>query len=88
MSNPLNNNIGNMQFNNATPNPNIAQFKNMISMLKTASNPTAMLQMLSQNNPQLAQVMQLCQGKNPEQVFRSMCAQKGINPDDIINQLK
>ena len=43
---------------------------------------------LAQNNPQVKSVMDLCQGKNPEQVFRNVCTQRGINPDEIIQALK
>lgn len=77
------------------PNPfkqnapaNLAPIKNMIAMLNSAQNPQAVLQMLAQKNPQMAQVMQLVGGRNPQEVFYEMCRQKGVNPDDILNQLK
>ena len=77
------------------PNPfkqsapgNIAPIKNMMQMLNGAQNPQAALQMLAQKNPQMAQVMQLVGGRNPQEVFYELCRQKGVNPDDILNQLK
>lgn len=72
---------------NNTPG-NLAPLKNMMSMLQAAQNPQAVLQMLAQKNPQMGQVMQLVQGRNPQEVFYEMCKQRGINPDDILNQLK
>ena len=77
------------------PNPfkqnapgNIAPIKNMMQMLNSAQNPQAVLQMLAQKNPQMTQVMQLVGGRNPQQVFYELCRQKGVNPDDILNQLR
>lgn len=74
-------------FKQSTPG-NIAPIKNMMQMLNGAQNPQAVLQMLAQKNPQMAQVMQLVGGRNPQQVFYELCRQKGVNPDDILNQLK
>ena len=74
-------------FKQSTPG-NIAPIKNMMQMLNGAQNPQAVLQMLAQKNPQMAQVMQLVGGRNPQEVFYEMCKQRGVNPDDILNQLK
>ena len=70
------------------PVGNIAPLKNMLSMLNAAQNPQAALQMLAQKNPQMAQVINLVGGRNPQEVFYELCKQKGVNPDDILNQLK
>lgn len=61
---------------------NIQQVKGMMNMLK--GNP----QTIMQQNPMLNQVMQMCQGQNPETVFKSMCKAKGIDPDAFIKALK
>lgn len=60
----------------------IQQVKGIMGMAQ--GNPMAMLQ----NNPQFAQVMQLCKGQNPQTVLENMCKQQGINPQDLINALK
>lgn len=73
---------------NLANNPAIQQLKQMMNMLNGAQNPQAVLQQVAQQNPQLAQVMQMCNGKNPQQVFYQMCQQRGINPDEILNALK
>lgn len=75
-------------FKQNAPGGNLAPIKNMIAMLNSAQNPQAVLQMLAQKNPQMAQVMQLVGGRNPQDVFYELCRQKGVNPDDILNQLK
>lgn len=67
---------------------NIAQIKNMLSMLNGVQNPQMALNMLTQKNPQFASVLNLLKGKNPEQVFYELCKQKNINPESILSQLR
>ena len=80
MSNPLGSTIPQA----FSINPKIKQ---MLGLLR-AGNPGVILQQLAQNNPQLASIVQMCQGRNPQQVFYSLCQQRGINPEDILNQLQ
>lgn len=67
---------------------NIAHIKNIMSMLKASSNPQEMIQQVAKHNPQLNQVIQLCNGKNPEQVFRELCKQQNIDADEFIKMLQ
>lgn len=69
-------------------NNGLAQIKQAYKFIQSAANPTAALQQAAQNNPALGQVMNLCAGKNPEQVFYELCKMRGVNPQDVINQLK
>lgn len=39
-------------------------------------------------NPQMQQVMQMCQGQNPQVVFETMCRQMGVNPNDVLNAIR
>lgn len=39
-------------------------------------------------NPQMQQIMQMCQGQNPQVVFETMCRQMGVNPNDVLNAIK
>lgn len=39
-------------------------------------------------NPQMQQVMQMCQGQNPRVVFETMCRQMGVNPNDVLNAIR
>lgn len=66
----------------------IQQVKRMINMFRAASNPQKMLMQAAQQNPAIGTVMQMCSGKNPKDVFYEQCKKMGVNPDDIINQLR
>lgn len=80
---------GNATQSQPTGNPQIMQsIKRMVGMLNGVQSPEKALQMLAQQNPLMAQVMQMTNGRDPKQVFYEMCNQKGVNPDDILNQLK
>ena len=56
-------------------------------MVKTSNNPNAFIQNLLSKNPQVKQLMDLSNG-NAKDAFYKLAQQRGINPDDIINQLK
>ena len=66
----------------------IQQVKRMMNMFRAASNPQQMLMQTAQQNPAIGTVMQMCNGKNPKDVFYEQCQKMGVNPDDIINQLR
>ena len=68
----------------------LGQIKNMMEMLKGASNPTAMMQQMVQNNPNYKQVMEYVNrnGGDPRKAFYQMAQEKGINPNDILSLLK
>ena len=51
-------------------------------------NPQAFLQNIARQNPQVQQAIQLCNSSNPRDIFYAMCNQRGINPNDILDQLK
>ena len=70
--------------------PNLQPIKQMMSMVRSAGNPQAMLQSLAQNNPQVRQAMDVIQqaGGDPQRAFYALCEQKGINPQQILDALK
>lgn len=65
----------------------IAGIKNMLGMLKGAKNPQAAIAMLAQQNPQFAQVMQMCQGQDLNAVAKQMCQSAGLDFDSLVAQL-
>jgi len=67
--------LGNGTFNGLPP-----EIMNNIKRLKSMMN--------TQSNPMLNQVLQICNGQNPEQVFRNMCHQRGIDPEAILRELR
>ena len=81
MSNPL---IG-MMGGNALQQNSMMQ---MIGLLKNAGNPATMLQNMAQSDPAIKKAMDMCQGKNPQQVFMEQCQAQGANPQSIIGNIK
>lgn len=76
--------LGNGNIGGLTPQmqQGIQQVKGIMQMAN--GNPVAIMQ----KNPMFKQVMQMCNGKNPEQLFYAMCKQQGINPNDILKELR
>ena len=66
------------------------QIKQMMQAFRSAGNPQAMLNQLIQTNPQMKQVMDFVKasGNDPKAAFYRLAEQRGINPQDIIDQLK
>ena len=87
MSNPLFSLLGNKP--GVTINPQmIASAKRMVGLLNAAKDPAAALNKVAGQNPTLAAALKLCNGRDPKEVFYELCDKNGINPDDILKQLK
>lgn len=59
-------------------------------LLQAGRNPSAIVQMMLQNNPQIRQAMQMMNGKTPqqkEQLVRNMCAERGTTVEDLARSL-
>ena len=71
-------------------NPQMQNIRNLMNMVKSSGNPQAMLNQLSQNNPQLQQVMATIQqyGNDPQKAFYALAQQRGIDPQSILETLK
>jgi uncharacterized protein YdbL (DUF1318 family) len=52
-----------------------------------SGDPQAMAQMMVNNNPQVAQILQQYNG-DAKQAFYAIAQQNGVNPDEILNLLK
>lgn len=87
MPNPLNNLFSQIPQQNNSFLQNIQNFQRMASLLKSSNNPREAIMKLAQQNPQMKQILNLCNGKNPKDVFIEECKNRGINPDEIISQL-
>ena len=66
------------------------QIKQMFQMIRSSSNPQAMISQLMQTNPQMKQAMDIIKasGNDPKRAFFALAEQKGINPQSILDQLK
>lgn len=62
--------------------------KRMMGMLQAVKNPQQALMAAAQQNPQLDAIMQMCNGRNPQEVFYEQCKKQGIDPNMVINALK
>jgi hypothetical protein len=62
----------------------------MLQTIRSAGNPQMMMQQMMSQNPQMQSVMDYVQqnGGDAKSAFYKLAKEKGVNPDDIINQLK
>lgn len=77
--NPLMSMIGGMGGGN-NPIPAMMQAIGVINQIKKTGNPQAALNQMAQSNPNIKQAMNLCKGKDPQQIFENGCRQNGIDP--------
>ena len=82
MANPLNKLFQTQ--NNSMTNPAIG---NMVNMIGALNNPQKAIQQMVSRNPQMAQIIQMCNGKNPKDVFMTECQRRGVDPQQILSQL-
>lgn len=76
--------LGNNSNNGLSP-----QIRQQIQQVKQMRNMFGgNFKTMAQQNPMVNQVMQMCNGKNPEQVFMNMCQQRGLDPQAILNELQ
>ena len=66
------------------------QIKNIMQMIRSSGNPQAMLNNLAQNNPQMRQVMDIIKdsGGDPKRAFYSLAEKRGVNPEEILKQIR
>ena len=61
----------------------------IIGMLQKSQNPMALMQQIFGNNPQFNQIMQIAQGKSPqelEQYVRNLAQSQNIDLNQLANQ--
>ena len=71
-------------------NPVMQTVGQMIEMVKMAKDPQAAITQMAQSDDRMKQVMEVVNqnGGDAKAAFYNMAKQKGVNPDDIINQVK
>lgn len=77
-------------FNSQTNNNNNNSLFQMLNNVRNAPNPDAAMQTMLLNNPQLQGVLNYINqnGGDAKTAFYNMAAQKGIDPNVILNQLR
>ena len=70
---------------NNVQNTNLNELYNV---LMTSKNPMQAVSNIAKNNPRMAPILNMLNnGISPEQIFMSMCQQRGINPQDFLNKM-
>lgn len=61
-----------------------------MSMMQASNNPTQFIAQMAANNPALKDIINLVSnsGKDPKTLFYEMAAQKGVDPESILSQLR
>lgn len=84
--NPLMGMMGNTGGND--PMSAISQAMQVVKQIKQFGNPQAAMNILAQQNPDIKKAMDMCQGRNPQQVFEQMCRQNGMDLRQIAKMIK
>ena len=64
------------------------QLKKVMSTIQLMKNPQQAIMQMAQQDPQLNAVMQMCQGRNPQDVFAEQCAAHGVDPQTAMQQIQ
>mgnify|MGYP007022147861 CR=1 FL=1 len=69
---------------------NLSPIKRMMNTLRTAGNPQMMLNQMISQNPQMKEIMDYINqnGGDAESAFYKKANEMGINPNDVLSQLK
>ena len=62
-------------------------FRQVLGMFNMSQNKTETLNLIAQRNPKMQQIMQMCSGKNPREVFIAECNRRGIDPQQAMRQM-
>ena len=70
--------------------PAINKAKQVMSAVKAAQNPSAMVQQIIQSNPQAKQAMQMLTqyGGDLNSMVNTLARQKGIDPNELLRMLQ
>lgn len=84
MSNPIFSSFN----NNSTPQQN--NIFGMINQIKSAANPQQAAEQMLLNNPNFQEIMNYINqnGGDAKTAFYNLAAQKGVDPNKILNQLR
>lgn len=64
------------------------QAMSVVNQIRQTGNPQAAINAMAQQNPNIKKAMDMCKGKNPEQVFKQMCQQNGMDPAQFAGMMK
>lgn len=78
------------QYRAVNPNTqNMSNYKNIYQALVNSKNPVQLFNTMAQSNPQLKPIVNMLnQGMTPQNIFNSLCEQRGINPNEFLKQIQ
>lgn len=62
----------------------------MINLARNGGNPMQLMQQMARSNPQVNQVMQMINGKSPQQLrtmCENMCKERGTSIEQVAQQM-
>ena len=66
----------------------VNNIRNMYQLFTQSRNPMELFTNMSVNNPQMRPIINLLnQGISPENLFKNLCQQKGINPNEFLKKI-
>lgn len=63
------------------------QAKQAMGAFRAMKNPQQALQMIAQQNPESAAILQMAQGRNPVEIFREECQKHGVDANQAMSML-
>lgn len=80
----------NQSSGNQLGNPMIRFLQQKYQECKMMSNPSAYIQQMAQQNPQVREALTLAQqnGGDMKQVFYQLAKSKGVDPESVLNMFK
>lgn len=69
-------------------NPNMAQFRSLYQVMSKCNDPKQMFEFLAKTNPKYQPIVDMLNnGMSPEQMFYSLCQQRGVNPQEFLKNI-
>lgn len=73
-------------FNTMNTNPNF-QLQNMYKALMQSKNPMQVFQQVAMTNPRMRPIADMLKHKSPEEVFNTLCKQRGVDPQQFLKSI-
>ncbi len=67
---------------------NMGNIQTLYKSIMGSRDPMSAFRQIASQHPQMQPILQALQGgANPQQLFASLCQQKGINPQEFLRQI-
>lgn len=64
----------------------IQGFQRISRMIQGTQNPQVAIAQFIQSNPQMQQIVSMCNGKNPRDIFIQECKNRGLDPNETMKK--